>query len=163
MSFKTHDQDPTHSIGFLLTEVTRLMRRDFEQRSQHLNLTPAQWRALARLSRCQGINQATLADLLEIQPITLTRQIDKLETAGWVQRRPDPHDRRAVRLHLTPAAEPLLAELKLVAEVTLGRAMSGLPPSDQARFATILERMKDNLLQAADGDVALPSRTGTHG
>ena len=92
---------PYQGVGALLVEVGRLLRRNFNRRAQELGLTQAQWQALAHLSRKQGINQACLADLLEVQPITLARLIDRLAAAGWVERRPDPADRRAQRLYLT--------------------------------------------------------------
>src|SRR3546814_9002902 len=79
--------DPDRSLGFLLNDVSRLMRRNLNRRVQALGLTQSQWRALAYLSRQEGINQATLADTLEVQPITLARLIDRLEAAGWVERR----------------------------------------------------------------------------
>src|SRR3546814_4821449 len=95
--------DPDRSLGFLLNDVSRLMRRNLNRRVQALGLTQSQWRALAYLSRQEGINQVTLADTLEVQPITLARLIDRLEAAGWVERRRHPSDRRAVRDRKSPS------------------------------------------------------------
>ena len=106
------NQDPTRNLGFLVHEVARLMRRSFDRRVQSLGLTQAQWRALVHLSRCEGMNQAALAEILEIQPITLTRLLDKLQQSGWIERRQDQADRRMFRLYLTELAKPLLAELE---------------------------------------------------
>src|SRR5499433_2561733 len=104
---------PGRTLGFVLHDVARLLRKRFEQRARaaNLGLTRAQWQVLAYLARQEGINQATLAQLLEIEPITLTRLLDRLEAAELVERRPDPGDRRARVLYLTPSAEPLLARI----------------------------------------------------
>ena len=88
-------QPPEKSFGFLLYDAARLLRRDFERRAKQLGLTRAQWSVLAHLARNEGTNQAAAADVLEIEPITLVRLLDRLEAAGWVERRPDPNDRRA--------------------------------------------------------------------
>src|SRR3546814_7154100 len=101
-------RDPDQSIGFLLSDVARLLRRNFTRRAQYLGLSQAQWQALAHLARREGVNQATLAESLEIQPVTLARLVDRLQEKGLVERRPDPADRRAFCLYLTPAAAPLL-------------------------------------------------------
>jgi DNA-binding MarR family transcriptional regulator len=92
------------TLGFLLHEVARLLRRRFEQNARDSGLTRSQWQVLAYLANNEGINQSGLADLLEIEPITLCRIVDKLQTRGLIERRPDPSDRRAWLLHLTPAA-----------------------------------------------------------
>src|SRR3546814_3360775 len=93
--------DPNRSLGFLLNDVARLMRKAFERRSHDLGLSRAQYSVLAHLCRNQGLKQAALADLMEIEPITLVRLIDRLERGGWVERRPDPADRRVRQLYLT--------------------------------------------------------------
>ncbi len=152
---------PERRVGFLIGDVGRLMRRAFEARAGHLGLTQAQWRALWRLSRQEGINQATLADQLEIQPITLTRLLDKMEAQGWIERRPDPGDRRAVRLFLTPRAQPLLAELQGIGFEIVDHALKGVDPAARAALAHALDLMKTNLGDAAEPAQAL--RTGTHG
>src|SRR5690348_13133430 len=87
-------QDPERSFGFLLYDAARLLRRDFDRRARRIGLTRAQWSVLANLVRNEGVNQAGLADIMEIQPITLVRLLDRLEEAGWIERRPDPTDRR---------------------------------------------------------------------
>lgn len=137
-------------IGFLVADLGRLLRRSFELRAGHLGLTQAQWRALALLARHEGINQATLAEMLEIQPITVTRLLDRMEQNGWIERRPDPADRRAVRLHLTPRAEPLLAELQAVGGEILELALAEIEPSQRLALVDSLEQMKTNLLHVAE-------------
>ena len=81
--------DPDRNPGFLIYEVLRLIRRDIGRR---IPLTQVQWRALALLSRNQGINQAGLAELLEVRPMTLARLVDRLEAAGWVERQSEKND-----------------------------------------------------------------------
>lgn len=137
-------------IGFLVADVGRLLRRSFELRGGHLGLTQAQWRALALLSRHEGINQATLAELLEIQPITVTRLLDRMEEHGWIERRPDPVDRRAVRLYLTPKAQPLLDDLQDIGIEIIALALKDIDPPARLALVEALERMKTNLAEATE-------------
>jgi DNA-binding MarR family transcriptional regulator len=141
-------RDLNQSLGFTLNDVSQLMRRNFTRRAQALGLSQAQWRALAYLSRQEGVNQVTLAESLEIQPITLTRLIDRLQKAGLVTRRPDPDDRRAVRLYLTAKAQPLLDRMWLIAAETREEAMAGLPEAGRKALMETLHRMKQNLIEA---------------
>jgi len=140
--------DPNRSFGFIVSDVTRLLRRSFNRRAQRmgLGLTPAQWQTLAHLRRNEGINQGALAQILEVQPITLSRLIDRLEAAGWVDRRPDPGDRRAVRLFLTAAAEPILDRIRAVAMETIAEAMAGIPDAERERIIDALLIVRENLL-----------------
>jgi DNA-binding MarR family transcriptional regulator len=96
------------NISFVLHDVARLLRKRFEQRSRTSGLTRAQWQVLAYLSLHEGIHQNKLAELIEIKPITLARLLDKMEARGFIERRPNPADRRAWLLYLTPEAHPLL-------------------------------------------------------
>ena len=136
---------PEQTLGFLLFEVLRLLRRNFGRRVQ---LTQVQWRALAFLSRNEGINQAGLADLLEVRPITLARLIDRMEEAGWVERQRDPGDRRAVRLYLTKQALPLMETMRKLNGETLKQALAGLSKSARTQLIETLHTIKDNLLAA---------------
>lgn len=142
-------EDPGRNLGFLIHEVARLMRRNFHERVRALGLTQAQWRALAHLRRNEGINQASLAELIEVRPITLARLIDRLEGAGWVERRRDPADRRMSRLYLTDAAQPLLSEMEEAARQTREEAMRGLTPPQRTQALDLLCTLKRNLIQAA--------------
>jgi len=136
---------PEKSIGFLIYEVSRLMRRDFDQRVQALGLTQAQWRAIAHIAHQEGCKQATLAELLEIKPITVTRLIDRLVDAGWVTRVPDPDDRRAIQLHLTQKVRPLLDTMQEKALQTRQKALQDIGTEEfDVLFAT-LKTMKNNL------------------
>lgn len=144
------------SFGFLLGDVSRLLRRDFELRVQQLGLTLTQWRAIAHLSREEGMNQAALADRLEVTPITLTRLIDRMEEAGWVERHPDPGDRRAVCLHLTKAVQPLLEEMQAQAHATHVAAFTGISKKDERQMLKRLSHVKDNLVAAEAARKAAP-------
>jgi DNA-binding MarR family transcriptional regulator len=122
------------------------MRRAFEQRLAGMSdLTLAQARALVYLSRHEGIHQVELADLLEVTPITLARLIDHLAEQGLVERRPDPNDRRAYHLFLTPAAAPQLALVREAGKANCAVAMNGLNDQEAALMATFLNKMRDNL------------------
>ena len=133
------------TLGFLLADVSRLMRRAFQQRLQGSDLTLAQARTLVRISRHQGIRQVELAELLEIQPITLARLIDQLAAAGLVERRSDPHDRRAYQLFLTAAAAPQLDAIQRVGEAIRIDALQGFSDDEAAQVMVTLRRVRDNL------------------
>lgn len=137
----------TDTLGFLISDVSRLMRRAFDDRARRNNVTRAQWKALGVLKRHEGLNQGALADLLEVEPITLCRMIDRLEQAGLVERRRDPADRRAWRIFLTPRAVPLLDQLRDLANDMMEQALAGLDAEEQDRLRIALERIRDNLGQ----------------
>lgn len=141
-------EDPylTRSLGFLLGDVSRLMRKRFDMRAAGLGLTRAQWRVLARLRRREGINQKDLAELLEIENITLTRHIDRLEAKGWVERRRDPSDRRAWNLYLNPEVRPVLNKMRKLSEITRNEAMDGIPAENREELIDMLLHIKANLL-----------------
>jgi DNA-binding MarR family transcriptional regulator len=141
-------KSPDRGLGFLLADCSRLLRRDFDRRVRDLGMTQAQWRALGRLSREEGINQTTLAERLEIKPITLTRLIDRMEAAGWVRRAADATDRRAIRLFLTPRSKPILEELQKRADSTLAAVTVGISASARRQLMATLEQLKLNLLAA---------------
>lgn len=135
-------------FAFTLNDVARLLRTLANQRVRSLDMTRAQWAVLIRLERYEGLKQAELAEMLDIAPITLTRLIDRLCDNGLVERRGDPADRRAKRLHLLPAARPMVERLKKLGEGMLGEVLAGL---DQAAVETMLGHLnivKDNLRAA---------------
>jgi MarR family transcriptional regulator for hemolysin len=142
------------ALGFLVSDIARLLRRGMDRRLQSLGLTQAQWRAIVHLSRSEGMTQATLAESLEIQPITLTRLIDRMETAGWVERRTHPLDRRAVQLYLTAQSQPILEEMHARAADTLNDATRGVAPRAQRQLIATLEQIKHNLVAAENAAVA---------
>lgn len=133
------------SLGFLLADVSRLMRRAFERRLEGSSVTLAQARALVYVSRHEGVRQVDLADLLEVQPITLARLIDQLAGAGLVKRRADPTDRRAYQVFLTPGAASHLAAIEQVAAATRKDALRHLTAPHAAIVLAALRTMRDNL------------------
>jgi len=134
------------SLGFLISDVSRLMRRRFDERAREVGATRAQWRTLTTLSRNEGLNQGALADLLEVEPITLCRMIDRLEESGLVERRRDPSDRRAWQLFLTDKSKPILDDLRSMAEDLFDQVLQGIDEPDRAALGKTLQRMRANLL-----------------
>ncbi|MFL6301934.1 MAG: MarR family winged helix-turn-helix transcriptional regulator, partial [Candidatus Sulfotelmatobacter sp.] len=98
-------------LAFTINDVARLLRTCADQKAAQFGMSRAKWAVLARMERFEGLKQAELADMLDLQPISLTRLLDSLCEGGLIERRADPEDRRAKRLFLTPAARPLLARL----------------------------------------------------
>ncbi len=139
--------DPTvENLGFLLQDVARLLRTDFNRRVQELDLTQAQWRALLNLSRNPGMRQCHLADALETKAISATRLIDRMQAAGWVERRDDPGDRRATQLYLTEQAQPTLKHLKKHGAETRANALAGITTDEQEQFLKTLLKMRANMI-----------------
>jgi len=135
----------TYSLGFLIGDVSRLLRRRFDERARAIGVTRAQWRTLAMLNRNEGLNQGRLAELLEVEPITLCRMVDRLEEAGHVERRRDPSDRRAWKIFLTAQSRPLIAQLRVIADELLKHALIGVAPDEQAQMARALDIIQTNL------------------
>lgn len=141
--------DPSEpSIGFLLYDTARLMRRDFDRRAKVLGLTRAQWSVLAHLARNEGSNQAAIADVLDVEPITLVRLLDRLEESAWIERRVDPKDRRARLIYLTAKARPILAEMQILGGETRDLMLAGLTESERETLYRQLTRMRANLANA---------------
>jgi MarR family transcriptional regulator for hemolysin len=132
-------------LGFALNDVARLLRTYSDQRARELGTTRAQWAVLSRLQRCEGVNQSELAEALDLAPITLGRLVDKLTSAGLVERRNDATDRRAHRLYLTEKALPKLKVLGTLAEDVMGKALSGLGEDAIVGLHGGLARIKANL------------------
>ena len=120
------------------------MRKAFDRRAIGLGVTRAQWKVLFRLTRQPGMRQIELADLLDVEPITLTRIIDRLQEAGLVERTPDPSDRRAWRLHVTAKAQPLVEKLRGIADEMTVETFSGVDPSEIEITRRVLERLREN-------------------
>jgi MarR family transcriptional regulator, transcriptional regulator for hemolysin len=136
------------TIGFLLHDVARLLRRRFEQRAKGLGLTRSQWQTLAYLANNEGIHQAGLADILEIEPITLVRILDKLAERGLIERRQHPTDRRIWLLYMRDEARPLLEDMRSIGDAARGEALAGVTGEDRDRLYDTLTLMKSNLVQA---------------
>jgi MarR family transcriptional regulator, transcriptional regulator for hemolysin len=141
----TTDPFLTRALGFLLADTSRLMRRRFDARAREIGLTRAQWRVLTQLRRREGINQTALAEIMEIEPISLSRHIDRLVEKDFVERRPDPRDRRAWRLYLRPAAQPVLDRLRAVSNENRKEVLQGIPLEESEALIDTLLKIKANL------------------
>ncbi|SIS65493.1 MarR family winged helix-turn-helix transcriptional regulator [Neptunomonas antarctica] len=134
------------TLGFLIFDVARLMRRAYQQKQNNSCLTLAQARALLYVAKGEGVRQVDLAEALEVKPITLARLLDELEKNGLVERRRDPQDRRAHQVYLTSAAQPHLASIKKVIEVIRNEALSDLTEEQIENLLFSLEKMRASLL-----------------
>ena len=132
-------------LAFSINDVARLLRTYADHAAGRFGMTRAKWAVLARLDRFEGLKQTELAEMLDLQPITLTRLLDGLADNGLIERRPDPEDRRAKRLFLTPAARPLLEQLALLGEETMANVLEGVPAKDIERMVSDLVVARDNL------------------
>ena len=140
------------SLGFLLGDSSRLLRKRFDRLARSFGMTRAQWGVIAVLRRDEGINQMAMADIMDIEPITLGRHIDRLEEAGWVERRPDPDDRRAWRIFLTDKVQPVLEEMENIAIEVRNDAMVDFSSMEREQFIDDLIRVKSNLADAIRRD-----------
>jgi DNA-binding MarR family transcriptional regulator len=142
---RTLPDDPDSSIGFLVSDVSRLMRRVYDRRVEPLGLTRAQWRVLVYLFRREGVSQTELAANLEIEKPTLGKLVEKLEEKGWVERRVDERDQRARRLVITDAVRPMIERMKVLAESVNEDSMAGLGAEQERQFIETLLAVKSNL------------------
>ncbi|MGI9425744.1 MAG: MarR family winged helix-turn-helix transcriptional regulator [Hyphomicrobiaceae bacterium] len=147
--------DDEHYIGYTMTDVARLLRTVFERRVRSLGLTRAQWVVIARVHRHPGLSQTEVAVLLEIEKATAGRLVDRMEAKGWLERRPDPNDRRVNRLHLTAEAERLHALIWPIAETTVADALRDLSTSEQRALAKLMRRVKQQLVELVEHDPAV--------
>jgi len=132
-------------LSLLSSDIARLLRRTFRQRMSELEISFEQMRALVAISRNEGIRQVELADLLEIQPITLVHQLDQLMKGGLIERRPDPNDRRAYQIFLSAAAEPHLAAIRKIARTVEQELLTGLSGTAIETARNALRTMRENL------------------
>ncbi len=130
---------------FLLHDVARLMRNAADKRARAHGMTRAQWVILIWLDRHPGLSQKEVAELLEVEPITVARLVDRLEARGMVERRPDPADRRIWRLHALPPSTAVLADVEIHKTDMLEMATAGLDPETCATLVRALQRMKGNI------------------
>jgi DNA-binding MarR family transcriptional regulator len=151
---KTRDM----SFGYLLNDVTLLFRKHFDRRATRFGLTRAQWRALKCLHMQQGIRQSELAEYLDMEAIAVGRVIDRLQAAGFVERRADPNDRRCWRLHPTERAKSVTDDMEEIARGLREDATRDIEVADLQHMIDVLTRVKNNL-QALDGDEETPSPT----
>lgn len=133
------------NLGTLLGQVARLLRRSFDERARGIGVTRPQWQVISLLKLHPGSNQGALADMLDVEPITVARMIDRLQEAGLAERRADPADRRAWRVHLTGKGEGLVEKLLPFGQQTLDAALEGIAAEEQAQFLATLARVRHNL------------------
>ena len=138
-------RNPRREFAFLVSDVARLMRTYADQEARQFGMTRAQWAVLARLESNEGLKQSELAEMLDLQPITLTRLVDRLAGNGLIERRADPDDRRAKRLYLTDAARPLMDQLASFGSEMMGAVLQGLDGQTIERMIADLSLTKENL------------------
>ena len=129
----------SEAIGFLIHDTARLFRRELNERMRHSGVT----------ARNEGTNQVKLAEFLEVEPITLSRMIDRLADAGMLSRRRDPDDRRAWCLYLEEQSLPLIVELRAASAKLTEAAQEGLTGEEREQLASLVERMRQNLSRKA--------------
>lgn len=151
--------DRLRSLGFLVRDVSRLYARHFERHARELELTLPQCKVLATLERNEGISQARLAELTETDPMTLVRTLDRMQQDQWIERRPDPADRRAHRLYLRPEARPVLTRMWRIADQARLEALEALSPAEADKLIGLLARVHENL-QSLDARAADARRNG---
>lgn len=133
------------TIGFLLNDTARLFRRAFNARMKGSGITALQWRLISYLKRHEGVRQGPLAELIEVEPITLSRMVDRLAEAGLVERHADPTDRRAWQLYLTPRARTLLGEMRRTTDKVSEEATEGLSAAERDQLIALVGRVRCNL------------------
>lgn len=137
--------DPESSIAYLLADSARLLRRAFDARVRELGMTSPQARLLLILARTEGENQGFYAERLEVEPISLARMIDRMADGGLLERRPDPADRRAWRVHLTEQARDIVDAVRRAAGPLEDLLLTGLDPDQRAALARSLQAVRTNL------------------
>jgi MarR family transcriptional regulator for hemolysin len=141
-------RSPQREFAFTINDVARLLRTYADQRARQFGMTRAQWAVLARLEHNEGLKQSELAEMLDLQPITLTRLVDRLCGSGLIERRADPGDRRVKRLYLTPQARPLMDRLAELGHDLMGTVLEGFDVKTIERMIGELARTKENLKTA---------------
>ena len=145
--------DLERNFGFLMHDVARLMKADFDRRSRALGLTRSQWWVLNFVYALEGATQTELADQCEVERATMGRLLDKLEEKGWVRREADAQDRRIRRVYLTGAVQDLMVALRAIGAEVRNAAMAGLSPEEQDQFVDLLLKIKANMVAR---DAAVP-------
>lgn len=141
------DRDRLRNFGFLLKEVSRQFVARFEMHARAVSLTLSQCKVLIRLEKNEGLSQARLAELTEVDAMTMVRLLDRMQADGLLERRPDPQDRRARCVYLTPKAKLVLVEIWRLGDLTRSEVFEGIGKAERQAFMDVLERMNDNLSQ----------------
>jgi len=142
------------TLPFEIGETAHALRKGFDRLAVGLGVTRAQWKVLFKLTRTPGLRQVELADMLDIEPITLCRIVDRLEEAGLVERMRDPADRRAWRLNVTVQAQPLIEKLRAVGAKLVDEAFAGIDPREIEGARQVLTRVRENVGRGAPIDRA---------
>jgi DNA-binding MarR family transcriptional regulator len=137
------------TLPFEISETAHALRKAFDRRACGHGVTRAQWKVLFRLERQPGLRQIELADMLDVEPITLSRIVDRLAEAGLVERVADPSDRRAWRLHITARARPLVEKLHGIADEMIAEAFAGIDPKEIEITREVLGRVRENASHVA--------------
>ena len=132
------------TLPFEIGETAHALRKAFDRLAVGLGVTRAQWKVLFKLTRTPGLRQVELADMLDLEPITLCRIVDRLEEAGLVERTRDPEDRRAWRLNVTERAQPLIEKLQGIGAVLVDQAFAGIDPKDIDIARKVLAQAREN-------------------
>lgn len=152
--------DPLRNFGFLIKEVSRRYVLRFEEQAKDLSLTLPSCKVLAYLVRNEGISQSRLAELTSIEPMAMVRLVDRMEAEGLLERRPDPADRRARCLYLTPKSGPALDEIWRLGDQVRAETFAGISQQDRDVFLAVLSRLNDNLGLLENPAVATKPATG---
>jgi MarR family transcriptional regulator for hemolysin len=147
-------RNPDHHFLFALADLQRAVRAYADQRAARYGITRSQWAVLVKLHREEGLQQAKLAKLLDIQPITLTRLVDRLCANGLVERRADPNDRRAKQLYLTAAARPLIDRIADRIEELSETVLDGIAPAEVDLILSKLGLARESLKAAIERNTA---------
>ena len=158
MAENKSEQDESF-IGYAMTDVARLMRTVFERRVRDHGLTLAQWVVLTRVHSTPGLSQSEVADILEIEKATAGRLIDKMEAKGWLERRPDPRDRRINRLHLLDEAERIHSDIFPIAEATVSDAFASLSAKERDVLSGLMRRVRATLIDVLATEAVTTSPT----
>ena len=142
------------TLPFEIAETAHSLRKAFDRLATGLGVTRAQWKVLFKLTRTPGLRQVELADMLDLEPITLCRIVDRLEEAGLVERARDPDDRRAWRLHVTDEAQPLIEKLQAVGAELVQQAFAGIDPDEIETTRNVLARARENASRTAASNKA---------
>lgn len=146
------------TLGYLIADLSRLYGRIFDRRAAYLGLTRVQWRALKRIHHAEGLTQAALADVLDMEPIAVGRVIDRLQKSGFIERRADPDDRRCWRLHLLPQSTQVMDQIENVAISVREDSLAGVDPQELETTLKVLAQIRETLSQldrASRGDSSL--------
>jgi len=148
-------------IGFLISDVARLLRTAFDRRVRRLGLTRSQWLVINRLHRRPGATQSELAEMLEVEKATAGRMVDRMEKKGWVERRPDAADRRVNRLFLTVDSDLIQVQLAQIADRTVDNALVLLSAREREQFSVAMRRVKRQLQAMLEAEpAAAPAPAG---